>query len=374
MRLKSLKSLPNKSAITNLKFPKLYPTRAKGVKATIGAIGAAVRGSIHSERGSIEHHQMRRKKSASTNDLFLRDEAAQLLARVVNARSLDVDAVLPRIQTTLEKYLLRDRPGASPHEVTKFIAGLHADELVLVIACECGDEAAWHDLMEGYRTTVLSAARGASAGEAEADELAQSVWAELYGLRKRGDGRPAGKLAYYSGCGSLGGWLRAVVGQLGVDRHRRSSRFVQTEEDGDFDRLVNESECAGGNFRVEAAPDPERAFAETEAAQSVHAALSRVLAALPDEDRLLVKLYYLDGLRLREAGAVLGVHEATASRRLARLHTEIRRSVESLLAAEHRWTPEEISRTLTEVSARLDADFSQMLIVEPASAEQQKER
>ncbi|HVF86194.1 MAG TPA: hypothetical protein VM866_01330, partial [Pyrinomonadaceae bacterium] len=218
---------------------------------------------------------MRRKKSAPTNDLFLRDEAAQLLARAVNARSLNVDAVLPRVRTALEKYLLRDQPGASPHEITRFVAGLHADELVLVIACERGDDAAWHDLMEGYRTTVLSAARGASAGEAEADELAHSVWAELYGLRERGDGRPAGKLAYYSGCGSLGGWLRAVVGQLGVDRHRRSSRFVQTEEDGDFDRLINDSDCDVGNFRVEPAPDPERALAETEATQSVHAALSR---------------------------------------------------------------------------------------------------
>lgn len=340
----------------------------------MGAMSVAVRGSIHSRRGSIEHQQMRRKKSAPTNDLFLRDEAAQLLARAVNTRSLNIEAVLPRIQKTLEKYLLRDKPGASTHEITRFVAGLHADELVLVIACEHGDEAAWHDLMEGYKTTVLSAARGASAGEAEADELAQSVWAELYGLRTRGDGRPAGKLAYYSGCGSLGGWLRAVVGQLGVDRHRRSSRFVQTEEDGDFDRLVNDAGHDAGTFRVEAAPDPERALAETEAAQSVHAALSSVLASLADEDRLLVKLYYLDGLRLREAGAVLGVHEATASRRLTRLHTEIRRNVESSLAAEHGWTLEEISRTLTDVSARLDADFSRMLTAEPTSAERHGKR
>ncbi|HVF28841.1 MAG TPA: sigma factor-like helix-turn-helix DNA-binding protein, partial [Pyrinomonadaceae bacterium] len=133
--------------------------------------------------------------------------------------------------------------------------------------------------------------------------------------------------------------------------------------------LANDAGHEVGTFRVEPAPDPERALAETEAAQSVNAALSRALAALAAEDRLLVKLYYLDGLRLREAGAVLGVHEATASRRLTRLHTEIRRSIESSLAAEHHWTPEEISRTLTDVSARLDADFSRMLTAEPASAE-----
>lgn len=317
---------------------------------------------------------MRRSRPAPTDDLSLRDAAAQLLSRAADARSLKEDAILPRLRATLDKYLLRDQPEASTQEIAKFVASLRADELILVIACERGDETAWRDLMESYRATVLSAARGASAGEAEAVELAQSVWAELYGLREREDGRPAGKLAYYSGCGSLGGWLRAVVGQLGVDRHRRSSRLVQTEEDADFDRLMNDGDHDRGVFSVEAAPDPERALAERQAAETVRAALARVIAGLAAEDRLLVKLYYFDGLRLREAGAVLGVHEATASRRLTRLHAEIRRGVETLLVAEHRWTPEEISRTLADVAARLDADFSQALIAGAASVERREER
>ena len=68
------------------------------------------------------------------------------------------------------------------------------------------------------------------------------------------------------------------------------------------------------------------------------------------------------------------MHEATASRRLTRLHAEIRCGVETLLAAEHRWTPEEISRTLADVAARLDADFSQALIAGAASVERREER
>jgi RNA polymerase sigma factor (sigma-70 family) len=57
-------------------------------------------------------------------------------------------------------------------------------------------------------------------------------------------------------------------------------------------------------------------------------ALAGSIKEMSPEDRLLVKLYYFDGLRLKEAGAVLGVHEATASRRLTKIHAELRREVE----------------------------------------------
>lgn len=304
---------------------------------------------------------MSQQKAAQTEEL-LRAGATRVLARAGETRALDAAAhVVPRLRTTLDKYLLRDKPGATAGEIEKFFDGLHADEMVLVIACERGDEAAWHDLMERYRATLQSAARGASASEAEAEELAQSVWAELYGLRTRADGSPSGKLAYYSGCGSLGGWLRAVVGQLAIDRHRRTSRLVQTEDATDFDRLDEAEGHGEDGFRVAAAPDPEHALAASEASHAVQSSLARAVGELAAEDRLLVKLYYFDELRLREAGAVLGVHEATASRRLARAQVEIRRRVEALLVAEHGWTRDEVARTLSEVAVHLEADLGQVL-------------
>ena len=307
---------------------------------------------------------MSQHKQAQTEEL-LRVAAESLLARAADAYALDASALLPRLRASVEKYVLRDEPGASEEEIRGFVERLHADELVLVAACERGDERAWSALMEGYRTTVVSAARGASASEAEADELAQSVWAELYGLRQREDGSLSGKLAYYSGCGSLGGWLRAVVGQLAVDRHRRTSRLVQTEEDADFDRLASEDNHEQDGFRVAIAPDPERALAEAEVSRAVTSALRRAVGELDAEARLLVKLYYFDELRLREAGAVLGVHEATASRRLSRAHAEIRKSVEAHLAGECGWGREEVARAIREVAAHLETGLAQALTTRP---------
>lgn len=295
---------------------------------------------------------------------------ARLLARATDARSLDVDALAPRVRAALDKYLLAGDQSASAQAINEFIDALHADDLCLIVACEHGDEEAWSDLVAQFGTTVRSAARSASSNEDAAEDLAQSIWAELHGLRVRADGRPSGKIAYYSGRGSLGGWLRAVVGQLAIDQHRKSSRLVQTELDTDFDRLARESHQAEESYSVtNTSADPESALSEQRASEDIEAALAQALSELAPEDRLLVKLYYFDGLRLREAGIVLGVHEATASRRLTRVHAEVRERVEAILMKEHGWTQSETARSLSEAAMHLGGDLELMLTSENAAGE-----
>src|SRR5690349_10629439 len=96
---------------------------------------------------------------------LIAEGSARLLARATRARKPDQAAVEARVRATVEKYLLRHSPDASAAEVGDFIDKLHADELLLVVACECGDGVAWDELIEQYRATVLSAARTSSAGE-----------------------------------------------------------------------------------------------------------------------------------------------------------------------------------------------------------------
>jgi len=293
--------------------------------------------------------------------------AKRLLARATNSRSLDDSSLSPRLRGVVEKYLFKDD---TPEEsaIDKFLDGLHADDLCLVIACERGDQAAWGDLFEGYGATVRSAARTASSNEAMADDLAQSIWAELHGLKAREDGRPAGKLSYYSGAGSLGGWLRAVVGQLAIDQHRRQARLIQTEEDADFDRLARDlDDGSAASMAFHSSPNPEDELTRGLAAADLEKALRRALSELDAEDRLLMKLYYFDGLRLREAGAVLGFHEATASRRLTRIHRDVRERVETILMKEHGWTKMEAVSSLAEVAAHLQTEVEQILSA-PADA------
>jgi RNA polymerase sigma-70 factor, ECF subfamily len=299
---------------------------------------------------------------------ILAEAAGRLLARAENCRALKAEDLVPRIGAAVEKYLLTNNPDTPAQAISHFVDEMQADDLCLVISCERGDEKAWNELVERFTTTVRSAARSASANEDAAEDLAQSIWAELYGLRTRKDGKPASKLAYYSGRGSLAGWLRAVVAQLAVDVYRKQARLVQTEEDADLDRLALEAPAIESQTAIASETgNPEETVSNKFAQSDMREALSKSVSELVAEDRLLVKLYYFDNLRLREAGTLLGVHEATASRRLTRIHGDIRKRVSEILIEERGWTRAETERSFSEVAQHLDSDMEGLLSNEGVS-------
>jgi RNA polymerase sigma-70 factor (ECF subfamily) len=299
--------------------------------------------------------------------------AGRLLGRASDNHGLTVQTLMPRVRAAVGKYILRDEPQASLAVIQDFIDKLQADDLCLIVACEQGNQKAWTDLVERFSATVRSAARSASSNEEGAEDLAQSIWAELHGLRLRDDGKPAGKLAYYSGRGSLAGWLRAVVAQLAIDQHRKQSRLVQTEEDADFDRIIQHGQDENTWSGHGGTPNPELQVSTKLAGAQLQKALAESVKQMPAEDRLLVKLYYFDGLRLREAGAVLGVHEATASRRLTRIHSELRQHVERLLIEREGWTKPETEQAFSEVAQNLEADLEPLLATEPILMKKENE-
>lgn len=293
---------------------------------------------------------------------LLNEATGRLLARAADRRSLNTDALAPRVAAAVEKYLLRDDPHTPAAEIDKFVDEMQADDLCLIVACERGDERAWNDLVERFTATVRSAARSASANEDAAEDLAQSIWAELYGLRTRPDGRPASKLAYYSGRGSLAGWLRAVIAQLSVDTFRKQAKLVQAEEDTELERLARDAVVSEtSTFAASGIQNPEQALSNRFAETDLQAALTQAVRELETEDRLLVKLYYFDNLRLREAGVVLGVHEATASRRLSRIQTDLRKRVSQILVDEKGWTKAETDRSFAEVARHMDTDLEALI-------------
>ena len=110
-----------------------------------------------------------------------------------------------------------------------------------------------------------------------------------------------------------------LFSQLAVDVSRKQSRLVQTEEDADLDRLARELPMSEGQGAIATGlQNPETVISNRFAQSDVQQALTKAIGELAAEDRMLVKLYYFDNMKLREAGMVLGVHEATASRRLTR--------------------------------------------------------
>jgi len=294
----------------------------------------------------------------------IEESIARLLTRAENPRGLAAGDVRARVEKALGKYVFRDNENASAAEIKAFIDELRADDLCLVLACEKGDETAWSDLVRTQDKTVKAAAWKVSPKAEDADDLASSIWAELYGLKHDANGKLKSKLSYYSGRGSLGGWLRAIVSQLAVDQYRLQARLVQVEESREFENLANESAEKAENLSVIAHHDnAEDIFEEKQLTRDVSKALNQAIAELGADDRLLLKLYYYDELKLKEIGQMFGYHEATASRKIVRIQTDIRKAVERILQSQHNWSEEEVKRYLAETASKLGINLEKLVAV-----------
>ncbi|MDQ3179181.1 MAG: sigma-70 family RNA polymerase sigma factor [Acidobacteriota bacterium] len=294
----------------------------------------------------------------------IEESVAQLLSRAENSRGLQLGDLSARVGLALEKYLLKDNENVRHAEIKDFIGGIRADDLCLIIACEKGVESAWDDLVKNFDSTVKSAARKFAKNAEDAEDLAGSIWAELYGLKKDADGKLKTKLSYYSGRGSLAGWLRAVTNQLAIDQFRKDAKFVQIEETREFENLAqSSSENAENVLVVSKSENPENLFSEKQTAKDVSDALTQAVAHLEAEDRLVLKLYYFDDLKLKDIGSTLGFHEATASRKLVRIQTEIRKAVEKILQTKHGWKQAEVKRHLSETASKLGISFEKLFSV-----------
>ena len=211
------------------------------------------------------------------------------------------------LQEIAGKYLPAD---AAQNDVRELCTSLRAEELALARACAAGHEHAWEVFLTRYRERLYDIAGYITKESSAAHELADSIYAELYGTTTR-DGQRTSKLASYTGRGSLEGWLRTVMAQEHINRYRRQRRLVSLDEETEegFQFATPESEPA-------TAVDPR-----------VEGATDEVLAALPSEDRFVLASYFLDGRTLAEIARTLGVHESTISRKLDKLAKSLRKQI-----------------------------------------------
>ncbi len=239
-----------------------------------------------------------------------------------------------------------------------FISNLRVNELCLAMACEKGDETAWRAFDSDYRYTMQGAARALTRDEAEAEDLIQFVFGELYGVRMDGDKRLS-KLAHYSGRGSLGGWLRAVVYQAFIDRKRQTARFEQVEEIAEFDRLANEAP-AHLNGKLSAPIVQPDDFEDVRLRRATEEAITQAFTEIDARHRLLLNYYYFDDLTLREIGLMMGVHEATISRWLAKAQREVKRKTEEILQRSYGLRRAEVAECM-QIAARTELDVRQLI-------------
>lgn len=241
----------------------------------------------------------------------------------------------------------------SSERLEEYLLTLHVEDLALTTACIEGSEAAWEYFVAEYRGYLRAAAGAitkASRYGANPQELADSLFSDLFGLMdgKRGE---RSLFRYFHGRSSLKTWLRTVLAQRHVDTIRARRRMDSLDaEDGEKPALPAEG------MSQQPLQDPHRAHYLS----CFSAALQHSLALLQPGDRERLELYYVRQLKLGEIGRRLGEHESSVSRSLERIRQELRAQAEQRLRSAFSFSDAEIQQCFEYAVEDAAIDFRQL--------------
>ncbi|HVA79120.1 MAG TPA: sigma-70 family RNA polymerase sigma factor [Candidatus Binataceae bacterium] len=232
----------------------------------------------------------------------------------------------------LERRFGADLADLNPTEIECFLESLHVEDLALAIGCRAGKADAWREFDEQFSGGIGSCVRAVVRDRERARELAGSIYGDLFDSARTGDSRRS-PLDHYHGRSAMAAWLRVVV-------VRRAADWLRERYHTDAAIAAAADPAADGNRNHAAPADPDRALL----VPILAAALDGALAELDARDRLRLSYYYVQGLTLAETGVLLGEHESSVSRNLARVRLAIRQEVARVLKQEHHLSDDQITR------------------------------
>jgi RNA polymerase sigma-70 factor (ECF subfamily) len=178
----------------------------------------------------------------------------------------------------------------------------------LVEAAAAGDRDAFDKLVRRYQGVIVGLARSLTAGNVDAEDIAQEVfvraWRSLPGFRGESTFRT---------------WLHRIAINVVRSHQGRFARLRRLFQSPPADRSPDVDS-------VEAAPDR----ADLEAHLLLRDAIDRALASLPEELRQAVILRDVQGLDYKEIAAVLDVPIGTVESRIFRARQRLRPLLEPL--------------------------------------------
>jgi RNA polymerase sigma-70 factor (ECF subfamily) len=248
-----------------------------------------------------------------------------------------------RLRFTLDAATLAERllalAGAShrcpEEELLHYVRRLSLDDLYLATSCVRGEEGAWEELVSCHRAFLRDFARR-FLGEPEATDLADQVLADLWRRRR---------IARYEGRSTLRTWLAAVVANAALNAAKAGRRSSS---------LDGEERLAGPCER-QAAGEPATNEARSLLARLIDQAIDNLAA----DEKLLLYLYYEQGLTLDQMTVVLGGSKAGLSRRLARVRSGLRAAIDELCRRSVGASAETLRAGLD--LGHLELDFSNLL-------------
>jgi RNA polymerase sigma-70 factor, ECF subfamily len=254
------------------------------------------------------------------------------------------EAVLlwPRVHVELARF--RQVVTAALEAGGTTLDAIHATDLYLVAGCLDGDPAAVaaleHDVMGAVRASIVRACRP----DGNADEVVQTTLAKLL------VGPPEAKLAQYTGRGPLIGWARVIGVREALQAHRKTNKELLS--DGDI--------AVGSGTAASVEMTMLRALHGPSFGKAVQDAMRR----LTTEQRALLRFHVRDGLTIDQIAPMLGIHRATAARRLEKARSDVLEHTQAILRERHGLSESEATSLCSALGGEIDVSLGRALLDE----------
>jgi RNA polymerase sigma-70 factor (ECF subfamily) len=258
------------------------------------------------------------------------------------ADKVELEAALARVRQAWPGLALDLRAFAQRLEALgPALAKADVEGLALAQACLAGDLAAQGEMEGSIKVAVEAALRRLGASNEEIDEVRQRLRMELFL-----PGKARSKLDYFSGRGSLGGWLRAVAAQDHVNLQRSRQRHQPKDLSAYF---------------FEAASAPDARWVREECRQALRLALEEALAVVPERERTALRMSALDGSSIDDIARVFQMHRSTAARWLVRAKAEVAERVREGLVRRLGASAGDLSSVVRIVGDEVPVTFERLL-------------
>ena len=272
-------------------------------------------------------------------------------SRTYSQVTLPLQQFAKKVLLVAEKHVSRlATEDAQEQAVLQLFDNLRWSDLFLTTACAAGDSAAWEVFRRQYRSVIQIAALKASASASEAAELSDTLLTDLFLPHESGRGES--KIAQYHGLGSLEGWIKVVVHRMAIDQIRLHRRDVPIE---DLEGELPSNSAHGRTDESIKERDTHRAR------DMVSQCLTTALEQLNAKERLVLNLYYLNGVNLKGIAQFLKAHESTASRLLDRLKTQLHKSVSKQLQEKFKVRKAEVPLLIELALGHIEIDLKRIL-------------
>jgi len=222
-----------------------------------------------------------------------------------------------RVGEVMPKYPDPAQPPAPTQAVPEagsVSAAAAADpDVALMLRLQAGDETAFQELFRKFSPRVLQFARRFVGSEAQAEELAQDVFVQVFRFRHRY--RPQSRFST---------WLFTIATNLCLNEVRRPERHLRVDI---WERRDGEERAEGPPL-----PDPRAVTAEQgAAARQLERRLEALVAELPPKQRAALLLSRMDGLAYRDVAEALGSTEGAVKALLFRATQTLKRALREYL-------------------------------------------